>query len=124
MPMYTISTRKPLSDRQRMQAVDLVTDTHCQETGAPEVFVQVVFSQGIPLPKEQCAHILGSIRAGRTEEQKSKMHDRLTNGVAKIMNSNLGVKFDVFDVPHTWAMEGGEMMPEPGTEHLVGSDRY
>lgn len=121
MPLYTVTTRSALSAARKKLVVDLITDTHCQETGAPEVFVQVVFSQGVPLPKDQAAHISGSIRAGRSTQVKAVIHRRLETGVQEIMASQSNVKIELFDIPHTWVMEGGEMMPAPGKEHLAAA---
>jgi phenylpyruvate tautomerase PptA (4-oxalocrotonate tautomerase family) len=60
---------------------------------------------------------MGSIRAGRTDEQKAEIVSELTRSIASISGRNPGeVGVATVDVPSKWIMEGGELLPEPGEE--------
>jgi phenylpyruvate tautomerase PptA (4-oxalocrotonate tautomerase family) len=93
-----------------------ITAAHCDATGAPPEFVHVFF---IDMADSDDAPILvsGSIRAGRTVEQKQ----RIATDVQAAFERLAGVpaartRVDLTDVPASWLMEGGRIMPEPGEE--------
>jgi phenylpyruvate tautomerase PptA (4-oxalocrotonate tautomerase family) len=100
----------------RQSIARAITAAHCDATGAPPKFVHVFF---IDTPGDQDAAILvsGSIRAGRTAEQKRQIEERVKAAfeqLAGVVPARTQVQLT--DVPASWLMEGGRIMPEPGEE--------
>jgi phenylpyruvate tautomerase PptA (4-oxalocrotonate tautomerase family) len=61
--------------------------------------------------------VLGSIRSGRSDEQKARIVSELIEVVAGVLGREPGeVGVATVDVPAQWNMEGGELLPEPGEE--------
>lgn len=118
MPLYTVSTKKPVSESKKLSIVKSITETHCQLTGAPANYVQVVFAQGIPLPRKMAFHVLGSIRSGRSDEIKTKIRQQIVAALSELDAKKRATEVVIFDVPASWVIEGGEMMPEPVQENL------
>ncbi|GAA3915057.1 tautomerase family protein [Litoribacillus peritrichatus] len=117
MPLYTVSTKTNLSPQHKNEIVCAITEIHCQLTGAPADFVQVVFSFGVSLPKQFDAHVTGSIRSGRTQEVKAELTEKICSAIANALNSERHkIESVLLDVPAKWVIEGGEIMPQPGEE--------
>ena len=120
MPLYRCAIREGLSNEaQRSQIAKEVVRIHCGVTGAPAMFVHAFFSERAPseLPQGQVAYVLGTIRWGRTDEQKAEIASQLRSSVATALGcapSEVGVT--TVDIPSKWNMEGGAIMPEPGEE--------
>ena len=120
MPLYMCNARPGAiaADAKAKIAKD-ITDIHCDVTGAPATFVHVFFFEGVPLPVPGVvsAHLQGSIRAGRTDKQKKTMVDQMKNSIAHhAVLEATDVSVDLADVPASWVMEGGDLLPEPGEE--------
>lgn len=117
MPLYRClvpSRSVPLDRRQAIARA--ITAVHCDATGAPPQFVHVFF---FDMPDGDAAAVMvsGSIRAGRSDAQKQ----RIVAGVQAAFERHAGVaaartRVDLTDVPASWLMEGGRIMPEPGEE--------
>ncbi len=118
MPLYTISTKKPLSEQNKLHIVRSITDTHCTVTGAPASYVQVVFAQGIPLPRNVAFHVLGSIRSGRSESTKTSISTQIATALSALDVKKRRTEVVLIDIPARWIMEGGEIMPEPDEESI------
>lgn len=117
MPLYTVSTRESLPTETKQKIVDAITEQHCMITEAIPEFVQVFFSEGVPLNKKVDLHLFGSIRSGRTEETKSRMNVAFRHALAQILGSEANrLQCVLSDVPASWVMEGGKILPEPGQE--------
>lgn len=124
MPLYTVSTFNPIAQDKKQIIAKGITDTHCEITGAPAQFVQVLFFHGIKIDKKQIAYVTGSIRSGRDASTKNKIitgfKEVIVNAiVTKQSNDSIGperVSVVLQDVPAKWAIEGGAIMPEPGQE--------
>ena len=61
--------------------------------------------------------MFGTIRWGRTDEQKAEIASQLQTSVATALDcspSEVGVT--TVDIPSKWNMEGGSLLPEPGEE--------
>jgi 4-oxalocrotonate tautomerase family enzyme len=104
---------------QRARIAKEIVRIHCGVTGAPATFVHAFFSEAAPraLPAGRRAFVLGSIRAGRSDEQKQQIVREVTDAVADALGckpAEVGVA--TADVPASWIMEGGELLPEPGDE--------
>ncbi|MEM9476022.1 MAG: tautomerase family protein [Pseudomonadota bacterium] len=61
--------------------------------------------------------LFGNIPAGHTDEQKAELASRMKASIY----THAGVPqdeiiADTADVPASWVMEGGEVLPEPGEE--------
>jgi 4-oxalocrotonate tautomerase family enzyme len=120
MPLYRCAVEEGLSQEgQRARIAKEIVRIHCGVTGAPASFVHAFFSEAAPgaLPAGKRAFVLGSIRAGRTDEQKRQIVGEMTDVVADVLGcaaAEVGVV--TADVPASWVMEGGELLPEPGEE--------
>ena len=115
MPLYRCAIREGLSsEAQRAQIAKDVVRIHCGVTGAPAMFVHAFFSErpASELPEGQVACVFGTIRWGRTDEQKAEIASRLKSSVATALGcaeSEVGVT--TVDIPSKWNMEGGELLP-------------
>ena len=117
MPLYTVSTRKSLATETKQKIVDAITEQHCTITEAIPEFVQVFFSEGVPLDRGIDLHLLGSIRSGRTDETKLRMSNAFKRALSNIIQSKPDdIESVLSDVPASWVMEGGQILPEPGQE--------
>lgn len=120
MPLYRCAMREGLtSEEQRARIAKDVVRIHCDVTGAPPSFVHAFFSEtpADELPEGRVAFVLGSIRRGRTDEQKARIVSELADAVANVLDREADrVGVATVDVPSKWIMEGGELLPEPGEE--------
>ncbi|MCV2883412.1 hypothetical protein OE749_01705 [Aestuariibacter sp. AA17] len=117
MPLYTVTTKQALDAPSKQRIVNGITDTHCAVTLAPAMFVQVIFSFGIELRKGCKAHVLGSIRSGRSDDVKARLKTAFAKHIAEAMSINADlVQTELLDVPANCVIEGGAIMPEPGEE--------
>jgi phenylpyruvate tautomerase PptA (4-oxalocrotonate tautomerase family) len=113
MPLYVCSTpANVLEDAQRQDIAEAITHVHCEVTGAPATFVHVIFDEA-----KTAYSVFGTIRAGRSEQTKERLRRELARGVANAAGleaREVGVL--TVDVPASWVMEGGALLPEPGDE--------
>ncbi len=120
MPLYRCNVLAgTTTEEQRAQVAKEVVRIHCGVTGAPPSFVHAFFAEAEAdaLPDGKRAFVLGSIRWGRSDEQKARIVSELTDAVAHAFGcaaDEVGVA--TVDVPSQWNMEGGELLPEPGEE--------
>jgi phenylpyruvate tautomerase PptA (4-oxalocrotonate tautomerase family) len=117
MPMYTVSAHSPLPENIRQPLAQLIMKVHCELTGAPETFVQVVMSFGVPLEKKFSLQVFGNVRKGRTADAKQLLAQTLNREIAALLQiTSTAVDVSLLEVPASWVMEGGEVLPEPGEE--------
>jgi phenylpyruvate tautomerase PptA (4-oxalocrotonate tautomerase family) len=117
MPLYTCISDSRISDDEREKIALAITDSHCSHTGAPPEFVHVFFNEYLGGNKKTDLRIVGSIRAGRPPDLKAMMHADIVAKVTDILSSSAGrVRLKLQEVPAEWNMEGGEVLPAPGTE--------
>ena len=117
MPVYSLTSRSVITEPDKLKLVNLVTDTHCGLTGAPEQFVHVLFSDGISIADGKELYIHANVRAGRTGETIQSLTDSLVNGSAEILGTEPDrIKINLMEIQAKWVMEGGFVMPEPGEE--------
>ena len=117
MPLYRclVPSRAVPMDR-RQEIARAVTKAHCDATAAPPQFVHVFF---IDMPDSDEAQVMvsGSIRAGRTAEQKQQITRDVQAAFERLAGiPSVRTRVDLTDVPASWLMEGGRIMPEPGEE--------
>lgn len=115
MPVYQCSVPPSrLDDAKRQQIASEITRVHCESTGAPPDFAHVLFADA---PENDGATVLGSIRAGRSDALKARMAAAIAEAVAKTLGVEPRlVRVHLLDVPASWVMEGGAVLPEPGEE--------
>lgn len=119
MPLYRCATTKGLTtEAQRAQIAKEIVRIHCGVTAAPPSFVHAFFSEEAPERMDgKSAFIFGSIRWGRTDEQKAQIVSDMSDALCQVIGldrAEVGVV--TVDVPSRWNMEGGELLPEPGEE--------
>jgi len=117
MPLYLCSSPKNLIAEERKPAIAKeLTHIHCDVTGAPSSFVHVFFVTPDDA-SEGSVSLFGSIRGGRSDDQKTQITSRMSEAVARLADLDpSSVTMGTVDVPAKWAMEGGDIMPEPGEE--------
>jgi phenylpyruvate tautomerase PptA (4-oxalocrotonate tautomerase family) len=115
MPVYQCSISvSRLDDAKRQQIASEITRIHCESTGAPPDFAHVLF---VDAPASAGASVLGTIRAGRPDALKARMASAIAEAVAKTIGEEPQlVRVHLLDVPASWVMEGGVVLPEPGEE--------
>ncbi len=119
MPLYRTLVRPGLLTLPQREAfAQDVVDVHCGVTGAPPSFVHVLYAEDDDgaLDEGQNALVFGTIRHGRTEEQRNEIADRLQVALA----GHAGVGSDTItavsvEIEASYTMEGGRLLPEPGT---------
>ncbi len=120
MPLYRCTVAEGLTTlEQRSLIAKEITRIHCETTGALPGFVHAFFAEDTRgrLPAGKQAVVLGSIRAGRTAEQKEQLVSEMRSAIASILGRNEDeVLVATVDVPARWVMEGGHLLPEPGEE--------
>ena len=120
MPLYRCAVREgTTTEAERARIAKEVVRIHCDVTGAPPSFVHAFFRE-VPvdeLPPGKQAFMFGSIRAGRSDEQKARIVSELTDVLADVTgHARDAVGVATVDVPSKWIMEGGDLLPEPGEE--------
>ncbi|WP_422449624.1 hypothetical protein [Endozoicomonas sp. ALB091] len=119
MPLYTVTTPKSLPNSRRVELANLIMNVHCGLTGAPETFVNVMFWENATLNDGVAMHVYGGIRKGRTAEMRETLQKEMSRRICQLMIlTDKELETDMFEMPAQWIMEGGEILPEPGEEHL------
>ena len=126
MPTYACSAAIGLlSPSRKERIVQSITRIHHEEAKAPAYLVQVIFHD-LPTGNHWIAGALaptgqiwvrGDIRAGRTEEQKARMLERILAdiaGIAETVPENVWVY--ICDIPASNIAEYGSILPTPGNE--------
>ena len=119
MPLYNIASRGSLNYETRKKAASAITDIHCGLTGAPPEFVNVFFMEGHRLKGDATINVICNVRNGgnRNEELTENLRLKIRDGVAAATGiAPQRVSASLLGFPASWAMEGGEILPEPGEE--------
>jgi phenylpyruvate tautomerase PptA (4-oxalocrotonate tautomerase family) len=124
MPVYQCTTSKPLTVETKTAIAREFTRIHVEFTGAPEPFVNIVFSD---LPRgshylagavrENGTLINAIVRAGRTLETRQALLKSLSAAWSRLTGQperNLVIKVEEADA--STIMEAGLIMPRPGEE--------
>lgn len=138
MPTYTCTAAAGLLDAARKAALArAVTRAHCEVTGAPTYFTQVVFQDvapgdhfigGVPLGHDH-VFLYGRIRGGRSTQLREALIRRLVADVAVAAGIEpFGVWVYLLELPPAAMVEFGHVLPEAGgeeawTEALPAGDR-
>lgn len=113
MPLYICGAPADvLDDQQRQRIATAITRIHCEVTGAPPAFAHVVFDES-----RTDYSVLGTIRAGRSDDTKAELKRHMARAVAETVGVGVEtVSVVTVDIPASWVMEGGALLPEPGEE--------
>ncbi len=120
MPLYVCNAAKgAIKDDAKPKIAADITRIHCDVTGAPPEFVHAFFVEDAPNQPlgEKTAFLFGSIRAGRNDKQRAQIVSQMRQSI----ETHAGIALDqidmvTVDVPASWVLEGGAIMPEPGEE--------
>jgi phenylpyruvate tautomerase PptA (4-oxalocrotonate tautomerase family) len=124
MPIYHCVTSRALSPQTKAAIAEEFTRIHVESTGAPEPFVNVVFSD-LPLGshylggrvRENGTLINAIVRAGRTLETRQGLLKSLSAAWSRLAGQperNLVIRIEEADA--ATIMEAGRIMPRPGEE--------
>ncbi len=119
MPVYNLACRRSLDPALRHRIASVVTETHCAQTGAPAAFVNVMFVDNYPLRDRLEIDAMGGVRndGNRTPENIEQLRTALRAAIADAAQlPHDRVRVALVGVPSSWVMEGGEIMPPPGSE--------
>lgn len=117
MPLYMVSTQSSIPVSKREELANLIMKVHCGITGAPETFVNVLYMQNVPLSDGISLNIIGNVRKGRTGEMNNTLKEEQIKCISELMKvPEYQMELSLFEVPASWIMEGGEVLPEPGEE--------
>ena len=120
MPMYTVTAEIGRINPEQAEKLAVgITNTHGEETGAPEPLIHVVFN-GYPkgVAWSSCKPgsptvVNASIRAGRSQQIRERMMQRINDLVCQTLNiSPRNVIVALFDFKPEWGMEGGMVLPQ------------
>ena len=124
MPIYQCVTSKALSQQTKAAIAKEFTRIHVESTGAPEPFVNVVFSDLLlgshylgGRVRENGTLINAIVRAGRTLETRQGLLKSLSAAWSRLAGQperNLVIRIEEADA--ATIMEAGLIMPRPGEE--------
>jgi phenylpyruvate tautomerase PptA (4-oxalocrotonate tautomerase family) len=128
MPTYVCTVMEGrLSPDRKCRIAAEITRIHCEVTGAPTFFAQVIFEEvkpgnyfigGVPLVHDQI-FVYGRVRAGRSIQDKLKMIKLMAEAAAKATGvSRTCVWIYIAELPARQMIEYGYVLPEPGDEHV------
>jgi len=124
MPIYQCSTSKNLSPETKAAIAEEFTRIHMAFTGAPEAFVNIVFSD-LPLGSHFLGHVVRQngalinaiVRAGRPLETRQARLKALSAAWSRLAGQperNLVLRVEEADA--ATILEAGLVMPQPGEE--------
>lgn len=119
MPLYTIATRKPLTEQMRFDLAQTITDVHCGLTSAPPEFVNVIFMTGYRMRRGAVLGVNGNVRTGgnRGQEIFERINQSIHEEVAKTAGLDLKQVFvKLIGIDYRNVVEGAMTMPAPGAE--------
>lgn len=125
MPTYVCSVPNgKLSDAQKQEIATSITKRHCETTGAPQYFVQVVVEEeGTSkrfiggLATTDYIWIRVDMRAGRSEEQRGQLMLTIVSDVSRISGIPAeNVWINLCNLTPTDMVEYGRVLPKPGEE--------
>ena len=126
MPSYNCSVPNgQLSETQKQEIATAITKRHCEATGAPPFFVQVVIEEEGSakryiggLATTEYIWIRVDMRAGRTEQQREELMLQIVGDVSRISGvpaENVWINLCMLEP--TDMVEYGRVLPGPGKEH-------
>jgi len=73
MPIYSITSDKKISDTNKQKLANLFTDAHCSIMIAPEQFIPVLFSDGIPIKDSKRVKVFIFMQMSEREGYKIRL---------------------------------------------------
>ena len=123
MPIYNCSAPAGrISIEAQKNIATAITDMHCGSTNAPRRFVHVFFREtaadgNSDSGTETPYFIEGINRAGRKTDVVLELKSDLCKAYADIAGVPLHhAGASISEVPASWVMEGGAILPEPGEQ--------
>ena len=126
MPTYTVTVANlSLSPQQKSQIAEAITAAHNAQTGAPQFFAQVLFSEadegdhfvGGRVNTAPQVYVHGLVREGRSIEIKQALMSQMLEEIAQIVDITAeDVWIYLQDIPATQMIEFGRFLPAPGDE--------
>jgi phenylpyruvate tautomerase PptA (4-oxalocrotonate tautomerase family) len=127
MPTYVVhACAGRLSIDQKAQLARAITRVHCDCTGAPAYFAQVIFHDvpsgnyfvgGKALQGVDHVYVHGTIRAGRDAQTKEKTLHEIARVVTECaLLPEHCVQVYITDIPAGQVLEFGRSLPLPGQE--------
>ncbi len=126
MPSYVVTAPVGrFSAAQKSRLAGIITDIHCNITGAPSYLAQVIFNEVLPgnyfvggkLLKFDNIFVHGHIRAGRSREIKERLILEIMHSAAAIGETDRScVQVYIVEVPPRQIAEWGQILPNPGEE--------
>lgn len=124
MPIYhCLVQQDSLSAEQKQQVSREITRIHGEVTGAPAIFVDVIFDEvprgdwftaGEPSSR---SIIQAAIRAGRTDDVKARLMSEISRSWNRVTGQReQDLEIAVTDFPARYLMRGGMLLPEDGQE--------
>jgi phenylpyruvate tautomerase PptA (4-oxalocrotonate tautomerase family) len=124
MPVYQCYSPKGLlSQSAKTQIADEITTIHTNATGAPELYVNVLFHE---IPQGDCfvarkpaahSYLFGAIRHGRDLETRQGMLREFSRMWTRVTGqSEAELLIALTEANPANAMEAGLILPEPGRE--------
>ena len=125
MPTYVVTTHQNRLDAtQKQSVVNAISQIHSEEGGnVPQYLVQVIFKSVEEgswfinkqlVPKDQI-WVRGDIRAGRSDEQKTRMCERMMNECAAAVGMERSYWW-IYICDADKTAEFGSVLPKPGEE--------
>ncbi len=124
MPTYQCATSMTLSPETRDAIAEEITRIHISFTGAPEAFINIVFSD-LPLGslylgrsvRKDGTLINAIVRAGRPLETRQALLKALSASWSRLTGqSERNLVLKVEEVDAATVLEAGLVMPQPGEE--------
>jgi phenylpyruvate tautomerase PptA (4-oxalocrotonate tautomerase family) len=125
MPYYQLFMPEGVLTPSARSAISKeVTMIHCEETGAPEAFVHVVF-QDIKKGTQYTAGeiddevgvFLGMIREGRSIKDRQRLIQRMSKSISSAVGrAENRLILNISEINSSTAMEFGLILPHPGGE--------
>lgn len=117
MPLYSLTSNKKISETDKQSLVNIFTDAHCNIMIAPEQFVHIIFSDGIPIRENKSLYIHANVRKGREQNKIINLCDTLKRECSNILNvKEEDILINLLEIEAKWIMEGGHVMPDTGEE--------
>ncbi len=117
MPIYSFTHCRALTAETKQELACAVTDIHCEATGAPSKYVQIVFRKLEPgdaftagKPNEDFVALEAQIRPDRSEQVEQKMLWQLNELLTRSLKPDKWfISLGRFSSPHL--IEDGNLVP-------------
>jgi phenylpyruvate tautomerase PptA (4-oxalocrotonate tautomerase family) len=121
MPYYQLLMPEGvLTSSSRSTIAKEITHIHCEETGAPESFVQEI-KKGTQYTAgeidDQVGVFLGMIREGRSIKERQRIIQRMSKSISGVLGRpEKELILNISEINSATAMEFGLILPHPGGE--------